>query len=114
MRRACFLVLLLALSACSGGSQWNKPGADPQIVRADLRDCESEARALTRQDENIDNDIMATRGQDWQRTGTLGAKRETLALQNQGRSGNIVEQCMRAKGYSNEPPPKAPAAVKNP
>jgi hypothetical protein len=59
----------------------------------------AEAQSMTRQDENIDADIMATRSQDWQRTGTLGAKRETLALQNRGRGEDIVGLCMRQKGY---------------
>jgi hypothetical protein len=105
MRRTALILLLAGLSACSGASNWSRAGASPETTRADLEACRSEANAATRQDQGIDADIMATRGQDWQRTGTLGAKRETLAMQNQGRASDIVELCMRSKGYSPTPSP---------
>ena len=99
MRRPLLLLLLAGLAACSGTPQWTRSGASPETAREDLRECVAEAQSMTRQDENIDADIMATRSQDWQRTGTLGAKRETLALQNRGRGEDIVGLCMRQKGY---------------
>ena len=105
MRRIALLLLLAGLSGCSGASNWSRPGASPETTRADLDACRSEANAATRQDQGIDSDIMATRSQDWQRTGTLGAKRETLAMQNQGRASDIVDLCMRSKGYASAPAP---------
>jgi hypothetical protein len=105
MRRTALLLLLAGLWACSGASNWSRPGASPEATRADLEACRSEANAATRQDQGIDSDIMATRSQDWQRTGTLGAKRDTFAMQNRGRASDIVELCMRSKGYSPAPSP---------
>jgi len=100
MKRFLLPLFLAGLSACSGAPQWTRTGVSPETARADLRDCQAEARSLTRQDEDIDADIMATRSQDWQRTGTLGAKRETFAMQNRGRSDDIIDICMRGKGYA--------------
>jgi hypothetical protein len=68
-------------------------------MRADLSECREEGRAATAVDTNIDNDIMATRSQDWQRTGTLGAKRNAFALQDQQHASDIIARCMAAKGY---------------
>ncbi|HMK68145.1 MAG TPA: hypothetical protein VK433_06325 [Stellaceae bacterium] len=99
MKRPLLLLLLLGLGACSGG-QWVKPGVSPKTAQADFEACETEARVATRRDQNIDADIMATRSQDWQRSGTLGIKRDTLAMQNQGRTEDIIGLCMRGKGYS--------------
>jgi len=104
MRPHLLLFLLAGLCACSG-SQWTKSGASPETAKADLRECQDEARSLLRQDENIDADIMASRSQDWERTGTLGLKRQTFAAQNRGRSEDIIGQCMRGKGYSSAEAP---------
>ncbi|HTS90842.1 MAG TPA: hypothetical protein VMG55_02475 [Stellaceae bacterium] len=105
MKRALPLFLLMGLAACSGSGQWSKSGVSPETARADLDACESEARTATRRDQNIDADIMATRSQDWQRSGTLGLKRDTLNMQNQNRTGDMVGICMRAKGYSSPDEP---------
>ena len=58
------------------------------------------ANAAVAQDANIDNDILATRSGDWQRTGTLGAKKSTLAMQDRGHARDIIASCMSAKGYA--------------
>src|SRR5579859_2302641 len=84
------LAALAMLTACQGADNWAKPGTDRDTMRADLGECQGEARAATAVDTNIDNDIMATRSQDWQRTGTLGAKRSTFAMQDQGHAQDII------------------------
>jgi hypothetical protein len=94
------LVLLGGLSACSGRPQWVKPGVSPDAVQDDLGECRALADSAVARDAAIDNDILVTRGGDWQRTGTLGAKKSTFALQDRGHSRDIIETCMAAKGYS--------------
>jgi len=93
------LLAAVALAACQGAESWTKPGASRETVRADLSECQEEARAATAQDTNIDNDIMATRSQDWQRTGTLGAKRSAFNLGDQQHASDVIARCMGAKGY---------------
>lgn len=99
-RAALALLLGLALAACHGPAPWTKPGVSPETTRADFLDCEREADDVVARDENIDNDILVTRGHDWQRANTLGAKKDTFALQNRGRAQDIIDRCMASKGYS--------------
>jgi hypothetical protein len=94
------LLTLSGLAGCSGRPQWVKPGANTDAVRADLAECNALADSAVSRDANIDNDILATRGADWQRTGTLGAKKTTFAVQDHGRARDIIQSCMAAKGYA--------------
>jgi hypothetical protein len=94
------LALALALAACSSKPQWVRPGTDKDTVSDDLDDCRSLAKAATRQDAAIDQDILATRGADWERNNTLQAKKSTFAMQDQGRARDIIASCMSAKGYT--------------
>jgi hypothetical protein len=92
----------LLLQACAG-TAWEKEGASSDRMRADLGECRSAAYAATRTDQNIDADILASRSHDWDRTGTLTMRRETMAAQTRGRADDIVDRCMRAKGYARAP-----------
>jgi len=94
-----FLLAAVILAACQGAESWTKQGVSHETMRADLSECQQEARAATAQDTNIDNDIMATRSGDWQRTGTLGAKRSAFNLQDQQHASDVVARCMGDKGY---------------
>src|SRR5436309_337276 len=95
-----FAALALLLAGCADDSNaWTKPGATENAVSADLGECRGEARALTRRDAGIDADIMATRSTDWQRTGTLGLKRDEMAQHGSNAAQAIVARCMAAKGY---------------
>lgn len=94
------LTAAVGVAACQGADNWAKPGVDRDAMRADLTECRDEAKAATAVDTNIDNDIMATRSQDWQRTGTLGTKKSTFAIQDQGHARDIIDRCMSAKGYA--------------
>lgn len=93
------LGLALLLAACSSKPQWVKPGASSDIVSDDLAECRALANAATRQDAAIDQDILASRGLDWERNNTLQAKKSTFALQDQGHTRDIIADCMSAKGY---------------
>ena len=96
--------LLLAfaalLSACSSNPQWAKPGATKETVQDDYDECRAYAYAATRQDTAIDQDILASRGTDWQRNNTLQAKKSTMSTQGEGHIRDIIASCMGAKGYA--------------
>ena len=92
------------LSGCAGGSdKWTKPGAAPDAAETELSDCESEARSATQRDAGIDADILASRGQDWQNTGTLALKSDEMANSSRARRRQIIARCMAARGYRPVP-----------
>jgi hypothetical protein len=92
--------LALLLVACSSKPQWVKPGTSSEAASDDLAECRALANAATRREAAVDQDILASRGTDWQRSNTLQAKKSTFAMQDQGRARDIVADCMSAKGYS--------------
>jgi hypothetical protein len=99
MRSISGLALLLALAGCVGAGGWNKPGVRPEKAAQDYADCRHTAELAQIRDSNIDADILATRGQDWERLGVLSTKRNDFADSNSARSGDLVQRCMLAKGY---------------
>jgi hypothetical protein len=103
MNRIGVVVAILFLAGCGGTSGWSKAGTSPETAEADFADCQSQARAATRRDDAIDADIMASRGQDWQRAGTLSIKRDNMAMSNRGWAEQIIGHCMAAKGYALVP-----------
>jgi hypothetical protein len=42
---------------------------------------------------------MATRGNDWQRTGVLSQKEQMFSAEDRGRSDEILNRCMIGKGF---------------
>ena len=98
-RRFVLLAAVLALSACSSGPEWSKDGVAPEVVKKELADCQSIARDATQRDTNIITDIMATRGNDWQRTGVMDTHVQAFQTEDRDRSGNIVNRCMIGKGF---------------
>jgi hypothetical protein len=100
--RPPFLVLALALAACAG-PRWSKPGIDADTARSDFADCRSMGSEATRRDADIDADILASRGQDWSNSGTLGVHQAVMAAGPADRSDAIIALCMSSKGYSKLP-----------
>jgi len=94
------LALAMALAACSSKPQWVRAGTSSDTVSDDLDDCRALANDATRKDAAIDQDILATRGADWERNNTLQAKKNTFAIQDQGHARDIIASCMSAKGYT--------------
>ena len=94
------LIAAALLAACSSKPQWVRSGTSSDVASDDLEECRAYANAATRQDAAIDQDILATRGTDWQRTNTLQAKKSTFAIQDQGHARDIIANCMSAKGYT--------------
>ncbi|MGH6968958.1 MAG: hypothetical protein ACREEL_02510 [Stellaceae bacterium] len=99
MKRFASLVAALVLFGCAGPT-WTKDGATPTLVAQDLSDCNRLAAAATKRDTNINQDILAVRGKDWQDTGALFTVQQTYAAQNQTQSSDIISRCMIAKGYA--------------
>lgn len=105
MRNILILALSLSLlGACSyfdKGSNWTQPGGgDPDQARSDLDQCEAEARAQTKVDRGIDQDIAATQG-----SGAFGdplAESGMSGYQSGQRYDDIVDSCMQALGYARQ------------
>jgi hypothetical protein len=100
MRLTYCLGVLLALAACSNSGGWKKSGVSGDKAGRDYSDCRHRAEVAQRRDSDIDTDILASRGQDWERLGLLQTKRNDYADANSAHSGDIVERCMIDKGYT--------------
>ena len=100
MLRIGSLVLLLALPACDGGGQWSKPETTREKAAQDYSECRHSAEVANRRDSDIDTDILASRGTDWERAGVISTKRAEYADSNRVRSGDMVTRCMIGKGYT--------------
>jgi hypothetical protein len=100
MNRALALLLGLSVAACAAEGAWTKDGTSREQAARDYAECRSLAQSAMRRDTDIDQDIMATRGGDWQRTGVITARRATYAAHNEAQSADIVARCMVGKGYA--------------
>lgn len=99
MKRSLTLACVLALMGCVGQAEWSKEGTAPNIAARELADCQSIAREATQRDTNIMTDILATRGNDWQRTGVMDTHVQTFSIENRNRGDDIVNRCMIGKGF---------------
>jgi hypothetical protein len=99
LKRTVSLALAMFLLGCAGNSGWSRQGASSQQIAAALSDCQGEAREATRRDTNIMNDILATRGNDWNNTGVMSTQMSEFTAENQNRTGDIVSRCMIGKGF---------------
>jgi len=99
MKHGLALVCALLLSGCANHPEWSKEGTAPEVVARALADCQSLAREATDRDTNIMTDIMATRGQDWQRTGVMEPHVQNFNAETRNRGDDVVNRCMIGKGY---------------
>lgn len=95
------LFLLFPLAACSAGT-WAKPDVSQERAAQDYSECRHLGEIAIRRDSNIDTDIIASRGGDWDRSGIGIQKRLDYADSNRARTSDIVTQCMLGKGYSTD------------
>ena len=100
MRWSVALVVALALGACAGTPSWSKKGVTDQAAVADLADCNSLAQASTRHAGDIQADIMASRGHDWERSGTMDTHRAVFAAETGPQASDVLKSCMMSKGYA--------------
>lgn len=100
MKRTISLALALFLCGCAGSGGWTRPGVSSQQTAQELADCQSQARDATQRDTNIMNDILATRGNDWNNSGVLSTQMSEFSAENHNRTSDIVNRCMISKGFA--------------
>ncbi len=99
LKRIISLALTLALLGCADNPSWSRPGVTSQQTAVELSDCQSQARDATQRDTNIVNDILATRGNDWNNSGVLSTQMSEFSAENHNRTSDIVNRCMVGKGF---------------
>jgi hypothetical protein len=99
--RPAVVLACLGLSAClwSSSGEWFKQGAGSDVTARDLAQCQRDARAVVGEESKIDQDIVASRGADWQASGSYASQTAQLARSSEKRRQEMVGRCMRNKGY---------------
>jgi hypothetical protein len=96
----------LWLTVCTGQTtttvRWVKTGADDQTVARELSDCNAQANAALASERGIDADINATLGRNWTLSSTQGIQNQSMRQQAAGYADQVLNSCMRAKGFSRE------------
>jgi hypothetical protein len=92
---------LLLLAGCSGGGgNWAKSGADEAATNAAYQDCRGLADTAVETDRAIDQDILASRQDDWQRASVVRTQTRVMHEHTRDRAGAIVDSCMKGKGFN--------------
>ena len=96
----------LLLTVCAGqtptATNWVKTGADDQTISRELADCNAQANAALASEQGINADINATLGRNWQLGGTQAIEAQSMRQQASGYADQVLNNCMRAKGFSKE------------
>jgi hypothetical protein len=96
----------LLLTVCAGqtptATNWVKTGADDQTTARELADCNAQANAALANERGINADINATLGRNWQLGGTESIESQSMRQQASGYADQVLNNCMRAKGFSKE------------
>jgi hypothetical protein len=90
--------LLAGCSYLSHDMTWTKAGVSEDEAWADLDSCESQARAATKSDRGIDQDIAATQGGNAAGIDP-GLTSNMSGYQTQERYNAWVSECMTGYGY---------------
>ena len=98
----CGCLLLAVCTAPSTAIRWVKTGVDDEAISNELRDCNAQANAALANEQGINQDISATLGRNWQLGGTLPVENEALHEQAAGYADQILNNCMRAKGFTKQ------------
>jgi hypothetical protein len=83
-------------------TRWVKAGADDQTVARELHDCTAQADRALANEQGINADINATLGRNWQLGGTQGIETQSLRQQASGYADQVLNNCMRAKGFTKQ------------
>jgi hypothetical protein len=62
--------------------------------------CRARADAAFQNERHIDQDIIATLGDNWRRAGTLPLERSQMFAEAAGRAYAVLAGCMRAYGFA--------------
>lgn len=101
---ALFGPVLLAVCAAPATTEvrWVKTGADDAAVKRELSDCNAQANTALANERGINQDINATLGGNWQLSGTSAIEHQSLNAQAEGYADQVLNSCMRAKGFSKQ------------
>jgi hypothetical protein len=102
-RHVASCAVLAVVAGCGGRGDWARTGADEATVAGEYQDCLAMAGTAIKTDADIDQDILATRGDDWRRAGLGRLQVRTMREHTRDRGGAIVDSCMRAKGFTRVP-----------
>ena len=98
--RLAAIATLVGLAACASGARnWAKPGVSDSQRAADYAECRSEMRAVNKQNDDIDQDITASRGSDWRRLGQYNSQQSQLSQSDSDYAARLMRSCMKDKGY---------------
>lgn len=89
-------MMILGLAACGGAGVWHKPGSEPEVLKRDLGDCQALAYDKVSRTAPPAPPVALDR-----RFGNLEAPDRTT--ESRIREQQLVDSCMREKGYSFEP-----------
>src|ERR1700761_7758849 len=96
----------LLLTVCGGqtptATNWVKSGADDQTIARELADCNAQANAALATEQGVNADINATLGRNWQLGGTQTMEAQAMRRQASDRADQVLNNCMRAKGFTRE------------
>jgi hypothetical protein len=96
----------LLLTVCAGqtptATNWIKTGADDQTIARELGDCNAQANAALANEQGINADINATLGRNWQLGGTQTIEAQAMRRQAASYADQVLNNCMRAKGFTKE------------
>jgi hypothetical protein len=91
---------MAGLAACAGGARnWAKPGVSDSQRASDYAECRSAMRAVSKQNYDIDQDIAASRGNDWRRLGQYNSQQSLLSGADADYAAQVMRSCMKDKGY---------------
>jgi hypothetical protein len=96
---AWVIVSGLLVAGCGGSEHWAKAGADEATAARAYRDCQELAGAAVSTDADIDQDIVATRSTELQRSGVVGNETQVMRETTRERAASVVAACMQAKGF---------------
>ncbi len=91
---------LLLLAGCGTGGGWSKPGIDAAATARDYEECQTLARTAVRVDAEIDQDILASRSSDLQRSEIVRNQTGRMQETTRNRGDALIASCMRAKGFT--------------
>ncbi|HEX3861245.1 MAG TPA: hypothetical protein VHY35_06085 [Stellaceae bacterium] len=97
------VAILLLLAGCAGTGNWSKSGVDAAGIGQEYQDCRDLAGTAIKTQADIDQDIGATRSSDAQHADIVRLREKTSQDQTRDRAGSIVDSCMKAKGFIQQP-----------
>lgn len=97
---AAAAVALLLAGCAAGAGSWTKAGADQAAAGGAYSDCKDLADTAVHTEADINQDILASRGNDWQRASVGRVETQSMQERTGDRTGNIIAACMKAKGFS--------------